>query len=140
MSGLDNALDNYLGTRSAQLLSVLRIVSAFMFMQHGMQKMFSFPVEANREFMLMSLNPGLIGVLEVFGGLLLLVGLFTRPVAFVLSGSMAFAYWMAHAPRGFFLWTVGNGGDAAVLYCFLFLYIAAVGGGVWSLDKMMNKG
>ena len=140
MSGLDNALDNFLGTRSAQLLSVLRIVSAFMFMQHGMQKMFSFPVEANREFMLMSLNPGLIGVLEVFGGLLLLVGLFTRPVAFVLSGSMAFAYWMAHAPRGFFLWTVGNGGDAAVLYCFLFLYIAAVGGGVWSLDKMMNKG
>lgn len=140
MSGLDNALDNLLGKRSAQLLSVLRIVSAFMFMQHGMQKMFSFPVEANREFMLMSLNPGLIGVLEVFGGLLLLVGLFTRPVAFVLSGSMAFAYWMAHAPRGFFLWTVGNGGDAAVLYCFLFLYIAAVGGGAWSLDKMMNKG
>ena len=67
-------------------------------------------------------------------------GLVYQAVAFVLSGSMAFAYWMAHAPRGFFLWTVGNGGDAAVLYCFLFLYIAAVGGGVWSLDKMMNKG
>jgi len=140
MSGLDNALDKFLGSRSAELLSVLRIVSAFMFMQHGTQKMFSFPVEANGEFMLMSLAPGLIGVLEVFGGLLLLVGLFTRPVAFVLSGSMAFAFWMAHAPRGFFLWTVGNGGDAAVLYCFVFLYIAAVGGGAWSLDKMMNKG
>ena len=139
MSGLDNALDNLLGKRSEQLLGALRIVSAFMFMQHGTQKMFSFPVEANGEFMLMSLVPGLIGVLEIFGGLLLLVGLFTRPVAFVLSGAMAFAYWMVHAPRGFFLWTVGNGGDAAVLYCFLFLYIAAIGGGAWSLDKMMNK-
>jgi len=142
MSGLDNALDNLLGTRSGQLLSVLRIVSAFMFMLHGTVKMFSFPSEAGREFMLMSLNPGLIGVLEVFGGLLLLVGLFTRPVAFVLSGSMAFAYWMAHAFRegASFIFPVTNNGDAAVLYCFVFLYIAAVGGGVWSLDKMMNKG
>ena len=142
MSGLDNALDNLIGKRSGELLSVLRIVAAFMFMLHGTVKMFSFPNEAGREFMLMSLNPGLIGVLEVFGGLLLLVGLFTRPVAFVLSGSMAFAYWMAHAFRegGSFIFPVTNGGDAAVLYCFVFLYIAAVGGGAWSLDKMMKKG
>ena len=138
MSGLDSTLDSLLGKRSDQLLSVLRIVSAFMFMLHGTVKMFSFPAAANSEFMLMSLNPGLIGVLEVFGGLLLLVGLFTRPVAFVLSGSMAFAYWMAHAFRegGSFIFPVTNGGDAAILYCFLFLYIAAVGGGAWSVDKM----
>ncbi len=134
MSELIKNVDALFSKYSQELLSALRIVAAFMFMQHGGQKMFSFPVEANREFSLMSLNPGLIGVLEVFGGLLLLLGLFTRPVAFVLSGSMAFAYFMAHAPRAF--WTVGNGGDAAVLYCFVFLYMAAVGGGKWSLDNL----
>ena len=140
MGGLDNTMDALLSKWTGQLLSALRIIASFMFMQHGTQKMFSFPIEANSEFMLVSLAPGLMGVLEVFGGFLLLVGLFTRPVAFVLSGSMAFAFWMAHAPRGFFLWTVGNGGEAAVLYCFVFLYIAAVGGGVWSIDKIMSKG
>ena len=141
MSGLDNALDNLIGKRSGELLSVLRIVSAYMYMLHGTTKMFGYPSESG-EFILMSLYPGLIGVLEVFGGLLLLVGLFTRPVAFVLSGSMAFAYWMSHAFRegGSFIFPVTNGGDAAILYCFAFLYIAAIGGGVWSLDKMMGKG
>ena len=134
MSELIKNVDALFSKYSQELLSALRIVAAFMFMQHGGQKMFGFPVEANREFSLMSLNPGLIGVLEVFGGLLLLLGLFTRPVAFVLSGSMAFAYFMVHAPRAF--WTVGNGGDAAVLYCFVFLYMAAVGGGKWSLDNL----
>ena len=128
----------FLSKWSDELLSVLRIVSAYAFMLHGTQKMFSFPVDAFREFSLMTLNPGLIGVLEVFGGLLLLIGLFTKPVAFVLSGSMAAAYWMAHAFRegGNFLFPVSNGGDAAVLYCFVFLYIAAVGGGKWSVDAM----
>ena len=72
------------------------------------------------------------GVLELFGGALLALGLFTRPVAFILSGEMAFAYWMAHAPQSFF--PVLNGGDAAILYCFVFLYLAAAGGGAWSLD------
>jgi putative oxidoreductase len=141
MSGIDKVLDNLIGNRSDELLSVVRIVTAFLYMLHGTIKMFGFPNEAGREFMLMSLNPGLSGVLEVFGGLLLLLGLFTRPVAFVLSGHMAFAYWMAHAFRegGSFLFPVTNGGDAAVLYCFVFLYIAAVGGGKWSLDKMMSK-
>ncbi len=141
MSGLDNALDNLVGKRSGELLSVLRIVSAYMYTLHGTNKMFGYPTESG-EFILMTLHPGLIGVLEVFGGPLLLVGLFTRPVAFVLSGSMAFAYWMSHAFRegGSFIFPVTNGGDASILYCFVFLFIAAAGGGAWSLDKMMGKG
>jgi putative oxidoreductase len=138
MSGLSSSADAFISKWSQEILSALRIVAAFMFMQHGAQKMFGFPVASNREFELISLNPGLIGVLEVFGGALLLVGLFTRPVAFVLSGSMAFAYFMAHFPRDF--WTVANGGDAAVLYCFVFLYMAAVGGGKWSLDNVWRRG
>ena len=86
---------------------------------------------------LMSLNPGLAGVLEIVLGPLLLVGIFTRQVAFVLSGLMAFAYFMVHQPRGF--WTLANGGDSPILYCFLFLYIAAVGGGKWSVDALRGK-
>ncbi len=127
----------FLSKWSEELLSALRIVAAYMFMLHGTQKMFSFPVDAFSEYSLMSLSPGLIGILEVFGGAVLLVGLFTRPVAFVLSGSMAFAYWMVHAFRegGSFIFPVSNGGDAAILYCFVFLYIAAAGGGKWSVDN-----
>ena len=118
---------------SGEILGATRIVAAFMFLQHGTQKMFSFPVAANNPYELLS-RGGIAGLIEVVGGVLLLIGLFTRPVAFLCSGLMAFAYWLAHAPRGFFLWTVGNGGDAAVLYCFLFLTIAAIGGGKWSVD------
>ncbi len=128
-----NTVLSKLEDNSGEILGVTRIVAAFMFLQHGTQKMFSFPVEANSAFELLS-RGGIAGVIEVVGGLLLLIGLFTRPVAFLCSGLMCFAYWLAHAPRGFFLWTVGNGGDAAVLYCFLFLYIAAVGGGKFSVD------
>ena len=117
----------------SEIHGLLRITSAYMFMLHGTQKMFGFPVEAYSEFVLLSLVPGFIGVLEVFGGALLLVGLFTRPVAFVLSGSMAFAYWMAHAEPLFN--TRANGGEAAALYCFLFLFFAAAGAGGWSLDN-----
>jgi putative oxidoreductase len=80
---------------------------------------------------------GVAGVLELFGGALVLLGLFTRPVAFVLSGEMAFAYFMAHAPQGF--WPVLNHGEAAVLYCFAFLYFSAAGGGPWSLDRALRK-
>ena len=75
-------------------------------------------------------------MLEFFGGVLLVLGLFTRPVAFILSGEMAFAYWMAHAPQSFF--PVLNGGDAAILYCFVFLYLAVAGGGAWSLDNAIR--
>jgi len=124
----------FLSKWSEEILSVQRIVAAFMFIQHGTQKVFGFPVEARGAFELMTLSPGLAGLLEVILGPLLLLGLFTRHVAFVLSGFMAFAYFMAHAPRDF--WTLANGGDSAILYCLLFLYIAAVGGGKWSVDAL----
>ncbi|RMH21133.1 MAG: DoxX family protein [Gemmatimonadetes bacterium] len=111
-------------------LNALRIVTGFLFAAHGAQKLFGVlgrdaPVE------LMSLM-GLAGVLEFFGGLLVMVGLFTRPVAFVLAGEMAVAYFMVHAPRGF--WPLMNRGEPAVLFCFIFLMLAANGGGALSLD------
>lgn len=119
-----------------ELLSVFRIFAAFTFTQHGTQKMFAFPAEARVPFEVFTRN-GVAGLLEVIGGLFLLFGLFTRPVAFVLSGLMAFAYFLVHAPRGF--WPLPNGGDLAVVYCFAFLYLAAAGGGSWSLDKMLRN-
>ena len=125
-------MENLLITWTPRVLSILRIVAAFLFIQHGTQKIFDFPVAAHGEFELFSLI-GLAAVLEVFGGLLLLFGLFTRPVAFVLSGEMAFAYFMAHAPRG--LLPIQNGGELATLWSFLFLYFAFAGGGSWSLDR-----
>ena len=106
-------------------LAVLRIVAALIFMEHGTQKLLGFPAPPDKGLPeLMSLS-GIGGMIELFGGVLLLIGLFTRPVAFVLSGEMAVAYWMAHAPRSFF--PVLNGGDAAILYCFVFLlFVQAV--------------
>lgn len=102
-----------------RLLSVLRIVTGFLFMQHGAQKLFGFlTAEPGAAVPLFSLM-GLAGVLEFFGGLLMLIGLFSRPLAFFLSGEMAVAYFMAHAPQGF--WPVLNGGELAALYCFVFL-------------------
>ena len=127
----------FLSKWSGEILSALRIVASFMFIQHGTQKLFGFPVEVRAPFELMTLNPGLAGLLEVVLGPLLLIGLFTRPIAFLLSGLMAFAYFMVHAPRGF--WTLGNGGESAVLFCFLFLYIAAAGGGKWSVDAWRRR-
>jgi putative oxidoreductase len=116
------------------LQSVLRIVVAFLFVAHGTQKLFAFPVaEARDPVPLVSLL-GLAAMLEVFGGWLLLVGLFTRPVAFLVAGEMAVAYFMAHAPRGF--WPLLNGGEPAVLFCFVWLYLAAAGPGPWSLDAL----
>jgi putative oxidoreductase len=119
-----------------RLLSVLRIVAAFMFMAHGMQKILGFPVAASHPFQLFTLA-GVAAVLELFGGVLLLIGLFTRPVAFILSGEMAFAYFLAHAPHGF--WPLVNRGELAVLYCFLFLYLAIAGGGRWSVDRWLRR-
>jgi putative oxidoreductase len=117
-----------------RLLSVLRIFAAFLFMAHGAQKLFAWPASEPREAVALLSLMGLAGVLEFFGGLLLFLGLFTRPVAFVLAGEMAVAYAMAHAPRGF--WPIVNHGELAVLYFFLFLYFGAVGGGPWSLDAL----
>ena len=122
---------------SPRVLSVLRIVVALLFMEHGLMKLFHFPTP----------QPGapdplpaiLVAAawLEVVGGGLVAVGLFTRPVAFVLSGEMAVAYFMAHAPKGFY--PAVNLGEAAVLYCFVFLYFAFVGPGPWSLDAVVRK-
>ncbi len=119
---------------SPQLLSALRIIAAFCFSLHGLQKMFGAFGGTVAQF------PTLIwvaGVLETFGGLLLLLGLFTRPVAFLLSGQMAVAYFMAHVPRGF--WPIANGGELAAVYSFLFLYLAAAGGGSWSVDSILAR-
>jgi putative oxidoreductase len=124
----------YIHKFDSQLLSILRIVAAGSFFTHGTMKLFAWP--APFEY---PLNPLLYtaGTLEVVGGLLLLLGLFARPVAFVLSGSMAFAYFIAHSPNGFF--PVLNHGEAAMIYCFLFLYIVAAGPGVWSLDALRQR-
>jgi putative oxidoreductase len=123
-------------TWAPQLLSILRIVVAFLFMQFGTAKLFGFPapiMPGGGTAPLASL-PGIAGALETFGGLLILVGLFTRPVAFILSGEMAVAYFLGHAHMGF--WPVLNQGAPAVFYCFLFLYYSAAGAGPWSIDAM----
>jgi putative oxidoreductase len=117
---------------SPYMLAVLRIITALIFMEHGTQKLFGFPPGNNPPPPLFSLY-GFAGTLEVVGGLLILFGFFTRPVAFILAGEMAFAYFMGHAPRGFF--PINNGGDASILYCFVFLYFVFSGPGAWSLDK-----
>lgn len=136
--------DSFYSKWSPRLLSVLRIVSAFLLMQHGVQKVFGLLVQTpasgapapQHTFELLS-QRGVAGVLELFGGLLLLLGLFTRPVAFVLSGLLAAAYFISHAPGGF--WPVLNRGELAALYSFLFLYLAAAGGGEWSLDRLLRR-
>jgi putative oxidoreductase len=122
------------------LLSALRIISAFLFMQVGTAKLFAFPgaIMPGGGTAPAGSLPGIAGLLETFGGLLLLVGLFTRPVAFLLSGEMAVAYFYAHAPRGF--WPVLNEGAPAALYAFLFLYFSAAGAGPWSVDAFRRRG
>ena len=128
--------ESFFSIWTPRMLSVLRIVVAALFMQHGMAKLFHVPHVASFDnVQLMSLI-GFAGVLEIGGGLLLLIGLFTRPVAFVLSGEMAFAYFMSHAPRDPL--PLLNGGELAVVYCFLFLYFSAAGGGAWSVDAKIR--
>ncbi len=125
-----HALSQY----SAQALAALRIMTALLFIAHGTMKLFGFPAgEQPMSVEIVSLM-GLAGVLETFGGLLLLVGFLTRPVAFILSGQMAAAYFMGHAPQGFY--PSLNGGDAAILFCFVFLYLVFAGPGAWSVDGM----
>ena len=119
--------------------SVLRIVAAFMFILAGTMKLIAFPAGVPPDggtVQLMS-QIGLGGILEVLGGALLLIGLFTRPVAFLLAGEMAVAYFQFHFPQGF--WPTLNGGVTAILYCFLWLYFSAAGAGPWSLDASRNK-
>lgn len=123
---------------SPQALAVLRIVTALIFILHGTQKLFGFPAPSPS-----GLPPAFSlfwfgGVIELVGGLLVLVGLFTRPAAFILAGEMAVAYWMVHAPKN--LYPVLNGGDAAILYCFVFLLLVFTGPGAWSIDEMRRPG
>lgn len=125
-------MNKWLGRFSPYLYALLRIVAGFLFFQHGLPKLFggfgrTAPVE------LMS-QMGLAGIIEVVGGAMIALGLFTAPVAFIASGEMAVAYFQAHAPRGF--WPITNGGELAALYCFVFLYIAAVGSGKFSIDSI----
>ena len=117
---------------------MLRIVVALLFLQHGLTKLFGFPGAAPANFNWFTLAPGLASLIETFGGLALLFGFYTRVAAFIMSGEMAVAYFMAHQPRNFFPYN--NGGDAAVLYCFVFLYLALVGGGEWSVDAKLARG
>jgi putative oxidoreductase len=130
--GMNSAMANW----APRLLSVLRIVTAFLFVQHGTQKWLAFPVPRSTPTEFWSLS-GAAGLLELVGGFLLLLGVFTRPVAFVLSGLMAFAYFIAHAPQSF--WPIVNRGELAVLYCFVFLYLTVAGGGPWSLDRWLRR-
>ena len=117
-----------------RMLSILRIMVGLLYMEHGLAKILDFPHQPNHApYALLTLNPGLQGLLELVGGLLLALGLFTRTVAFVLAGNMAVAYFMVHGPRGFF--PLLNGGELAIVYCFIFLYFWIAGGGEWSLDR-----
>ncbi|HMD66018.1 MAG TPA: DoxX family protein [Stellaceae bacterium] len=117
---------------SPRMLSVLRIMTGLLFLEHGTQKLFAFPPPPNPGPALFSLL-GVQGMIELVGGLLILVGLFTRPVAFILAGDMAVAYFHSHGPRGFF--PTLNGGQLAILFCFVFLYLFVAGGGAWSVDQ-----
>lgn len=121
---------------SPYALGLLRIVVALIFLEHGTQKLLGFPPSPNPGPALFSL-PWTSGLIELVAGLLLLLGLFTRPAAFIASGEMAVAYWMVHAPRSPF--PVLNGGDAAILYCFVFLYLVFAGAGAWSIDGARRR-
>jgi putative oxidoreductase len=131
-------LDTLRNAWAPRILSVLRIMAALVLLQYAMAKMVGFPTfEYLNNIERFSLS-WYAGVIEFTGGLLLLIGLFTSPVAFILSGLMAFAYFIGHAPKSFF--PLLNGGNNAVLFCFVFLYFAAAGGGAWGLDALLRRG
>jgi putative oxidoreductase len=122
--------DSILANKEPQAYALVRIVTGFLFIFHGSQKLLNFPKEFTYD-----LSPLMIaaGGIELVGGILVMIGLFTRPTAFICSGTMAVAYWMAHGMRDVF--PMLNGGELAAMYCFVFLFIAAKGPGIWSLDK-----
>jgi putative oxidoreductase len=133
-----STFDSLRSAWSPRLLSILRIIVAFLYIAHGTQKLLGFPPGSGMPvpFELLTLR-GASGILETFGGGLLLLGLFTRPVAFVLCGHMAFAYFIAHALQDF--WPILNRGELAVMFCFVYLYLAVAGGGPWSLDRVLGR-
>ena len=127
-------LNSFYAQWSPRMLSILRIVAALLFMAHGTLKLFGFPAAQQATTPPLLSLFGIGGLLEFFGGLLILLGLFTRPAAFILAGEMAVAYFLVHAPNGF--WPLINKGELAALYCFIFLYLAVAGGGSWSIDHL----
>ena len=131
------AVDALATTWAPRLLSILRIMAGLLLLQHGTAKLLKFPVVPSMVNVNLSSMSGIAGFFELIGGVLLVIGLFTRPVAFILSGMTAVAYFYAHAGRGFF--PILNGGELAALYCFAFLYLAAAGPGPWSVDAARRK-
>jgi putative oxidoreductase len=123
-----------------QFRSILRIVAALLFIPSGTMKLFAWPIgmPPNNATAELLTQMGIGGILEVFGGALILIGLFTRPVAFILSGEMAVAYFQFHAPQSF--WPIINQGGPAILFCFIFLYLSSAGAGPWSVDALRGKG
>lgn len=130
----------FMSPLAARALAALRIVAGYLFIQHGTAKLFGFPHVAMFDHLSIVSLLGFAGVLELVGGALVLIGLFVRPVSFVLSGEMAVAYFIAHAAHGSVLLPTRNEGEAAVLYCFVFLFLAAAGGGSWSIDAASQAG
>lgn len=118
---------------TGRALAVLRIMTALLFLEHGTQKILGFPASTERPMPEILSLSGIAGLMELIGGFLVAIGLFTRPVAFLLSGEMAVAYFLAHAPDSFF--PVLNGGDSAILYCFVFLYLFVAGPGAFAVDN-----
>jgi putative oxidoreductase len=135
MGMISSALKN----SSPAALSLLRLVTAYLYLQHGTAKLFHVPHLPIFDQLHVLSRDGFAGMLEIVGSLLLLLGLFTRPVAFILSGEMAIAYFLVHAPQGNFLMPALNGGEEAVLYCFIFLFFATAGGGSWSIDARLAR-
>ena len=131
-------MNETLAAWTPRALSVLRIIMGLMIIQHGMAKILGFPAVAS----FANLSPfsliGVAGLIELIGGALLIVGLLTRPVAFIISGEMAFAYFMAHAPKDFF--PLINGGTLAIMFCFTCLFLSTAGAGPWSVDAAMKRG
>jgi len=124
---------NSLGRYAPHLLGILRIVTALTFITHGTQKLLGFPAPPSWGMPAAFTLPWIAGVIEIVGGALLVVGFLTRPTAFVLSGLMACAYWLSHGPKSFY--PLLNGGEPALLFCFIFLYIAAAGAGAFAIDS-----
>jgi putative oxidoreductase len=127
----------YLERWTPELLSIFRIVVALLFLEHATAKLLGFPHVAMFDGLKLMSLMGVAGIIELVGGLLLLVGLFAPIAAFILSGEMAVAYFMVHAPQGFF--PILNMGEGAIYYCFAFLYLAAAGAGPWSLDRLRER-
>jgi putative oxidoreductase len=133
---MDVAPMDFLLPYRQQLLSVLRIIAGLLILQHGTGKYLNFPMGPMNNASPLTAG-GAAGLFELVGGVLVVLGLYTRLAAFILSGTMAVAYFYAHAPRGFY--PILNQGELAVLYCFVFLYLAAAGGGPWSLDRKLRR-